>query len=773
MKLLFFNELINSDLAAAVAWTLLHSTWQGMLAAILAGIIVVFFKKQSSSLRYHLFTLVFILFLISVATTFITQYNDQRSAGSAAIHQVQDSITSFDQKNSTSVTVLPGMSALSGLIARGDLLLHQYYPFLFSCWLLVFLCKLFFMLTGFRLMNRLRKESRQLPDIHWQNLVNRLCYSMGIERHVQLLESSRIKVPMMTGFFKPVIFVPLGICCHLPPAELEAILLHELAHVRRSDYLMNLLQRLIETIFFFNPCILWLSSLIREERENCCDDMAVMVTRNKEQYIAALVAFQEYSLTSIRTPAIAFANSRYRLLYRAKRLLINENKKLNHMEKMILVCSMFALTAAFSISAGTLKAQNKPQRDSQHRQETNKNNDQRNDDMEHVSTITSNNNGRRTTTITAVNGYGKKYVLRKTDGRVTRLVIDNKEIDENDYPEYKKIIESIESGSANSNSNQNNNNNIEEYDDDVQREIQLSREAELLARKQRQLEAQRVQQHRTLDGQRRELELRQQKELLRDDNRHLIEERMEQRIAQQREMEVEKAERREMELPEKMTMERKRAQLREMELHQKMATESLNDAQQLLREHQKLEADRLQDQKVARKHYDYLNNERREAQLRMQNEMNQRRKRLNPENNRNQDKRDRIYDSMDEELRDLEQERVARERSLLTERKMALREQELQNQQNKNINRLRSKQPTVNTNNEIQSIVALLTERGIIEDDDNVSFTLNEEKLVVNGKKQPQALHEELKNRFIQEEGDTFIYEKKGNSISTTINRKR
>jgi beta-lactamase regulating signal transducer with metallopeptidase domain len=92
----------------------------------------------------------------------------------------------------------------------------------------------------------------------------------------------------------------------LPASEIEAILLHELAHIRRRDYLVNLLQSFSDIIFFFNPAVLWLSSLIRDERENCCDDIAIGEVKNKKQFIHALLSFQEYNLiqnTRLRSPA--------------------------------------------------------------------------------------------------------------------------------------------------------------------------------------------------------------------------------------------------------------------------------------------------------------------------------------------------------------------------------------------------------------------------------------------------------------------------------------
>ena len=99
---------------------------------------------------------------------------------------------------------------------------------------------------------------------------------------------------MAIGFFKPLILVPMGLLTHLPADQLHAILLHELGHIRRQDYLVNLLQRFAETVFFFNPAVLWLFALLRRERECCCDDLVLLHTGNRKSYLDALVGFQEY-----------------------------------------------------------------------------------------------------------------------------------------------------------------------------------------------------------------------------------------------------------------------------------------------------------------------------------------------------------------------------------------------------------------------------------------------------------------------------------------------
>ena len=114
-----------------------------------------------------------------------------------------------------------------------------------------------------------------------------------LRRATQILQSTLVQVPVVAGYFRPVILVPMSVISGLPASQLEAILAHELAHIRRHDYLVNLLQTLLETVFFYHPAVWWLSRQIRNERENCCDDLAVGVVGSGVDYGRALLAVAE------------------------------------------------------------------------------------------------------------------------------------------------------------------------------------------------------------------------------------------------------------------------------------------------------------------------------------------------------------------------------------------------------------------------------------------------------------------------------------------------
>jgi len=225
--------------------------------------------------------------------------------------------------------------------------LNQRADVMVALWMIILFIRLVKLLVELGAVQRLRYYRARAVGEGWRQRVGELAQRMGIRQAVGLLESSLVQVPMMAGVFKPVILVPLGLLAQLPPQQVEAILLHELAHIRRKDYFINLLQSITETIFFFNPAILWISSLIREERENCCDDIAVGESRNKKEFIHALVSFQEYRQSS--PYAMAFASNRNHLLERVKRLIHHDNKTLNTREKLFLLISVF-ITVAITLA---------------------------------------------------------------------------------------------------------------------------------------------------------------------------------------------------------------------------------------------------------------------------------------------------------------------------------------------------------------------------------------------------------------------------------------
>ena len=167
---------------------------------------------------------------------------------------------------------------------------------------------------------RLRTRGTCVAPAHWQRLLSALSVRLRISRPVALLESSLAKIPSVIGHLRPAILIPAGLLASMPPDQIEAILLHELAHIRRNDYLVNLLQNVAEGLLFYHPAIWWISGIIRIEREHCCDDAAVMTgSGGAYEYAMALAALEQSRWGSSDITATAATGGN--LVHRVRRLL--------------------------------------------------------------------------------------------------------------------------------------------------------------------------------------------------------------------------------------------------------------------------------------------------------------------------------------------------------------------------------------------------------------------------------------------------------------------
>jgi bla regulator protein blaR1 len=352
MRLYLLQDLIAEPLIKAIGWTLFHSIWQGILLAMIAGAGIIFTRYSKPSIRYNLLSTLLILFIAGVVVTFLWQL-DQRVAINTPDFGIAmgtiDSETYQIQNNTHSSYSFTLSAALKDFVDRNAV-------FLVTTWFLIFLVKSASLAINIGKVQRIRRDwTRDVPE--WHSRLTELARDMKIHGKVLLRESSLIKVPVVIGFLKPIILLPIGLLANLPITQVEAILLHELAHIRRKDYLINLAQCFCETIFFFNPAVLWISTQIRQERENCCDDMAIAISGNKTEFIHALVAFHEYD-RKLLVPA--FPGQKYPVLQRVKRIVYNNNKNLNNMEKIFIASGFFVAATiglAFSFDSNTTVAE--------------------------------------------------------------------------------------------------------------------------------------------------------------------------------------------------------------------------------------------------------------------------------------------------------------------------------------------------------------------------------------------------------------------------------
>jgi GWxTD domain-containing protein len=166
-------------------------------------------------------------------------------------------------------------------------------PWLAPVWLVGAFLFQMHCLASWLAAGRLRRAGVYRAADAWVQTLERLKERLQISKTVTLLESCCAEIPVVIGHLRPVILMPAGLLAGLPPEQIESILLHELAHIRRMDYLVNLIQTIVEGLLFYHPAVWWISSAIRTERENCCDDLVVETNGDAHGYATALAALAQ------------------------------------------------------------------------------------------------------------------------------------------------------------------------------------------------------------------------------------------------------------------------------------------------------------------------------------------------------------------------------------------------------------------------------------------------------------------------------------------------
>lgn len=338
-----------SHLIRALGWTLIHSLWQAAIAALIAIVVLWTTGKSKPAVRYNILLGLFALLMGVVPVTFLKEYQQGIVASSITAGDVQSNGQAIDDGGIYLVS-----NQTRSYFNVIEETINQHIYLIVAFWLLACCIQTLRLISGTAHLRRLKTSGTVLPG-EWRDKLEILRKQLRISYPVPAFESARIKVPVVAGLLKPFILLPLGLVTNIPADQIESIFLHELAHIKRRDHLVNALQVAAESLLFFNPALLWISSLLKEEREACCDAIAVSELQSSSKYVEALVSFQAYA-SSVGHASLAFAGNKNYLLKRVKRILYNENKKINVMEKVIL----FAGFAAICMSPAFFSASAKP-----------------------------------------------------------------------------------------------------------------------------------------------------------------------------------------------------------------------------------------------------------------------------------------------------------------------------------------------------------------------------------------------------------------------------
>jgi beta-lactamase regulating signal transducer with metallopeptidase domain len=335
-----FEVLANSPLVNALGWTLVHSLWQIIFVAFLLFAVLKIAAKQTANFRYLLACAALVAALALPLGTFIWIYDgavrsdatilisDSKQKRALREENAFTEKTSADVNNQTPVAQQQAENlSLQNLQNDFENRFAQSLPLFVALWICGVM--IFALRTGGGLLRLrvLKTQASTHASEEWQTRLAELCERAGIAQLVRLCESALVDAPVVVGWLKPVILVPSGALLGLSAAQMEAIIVHELMHVRRHDFLVNLLQSFAEIALFYHPCAWWISAVIRREREFVCDDAVVAFYGERLVYARALANLETFRQTAKQNqPQLTLAATGGKLMNRIARILQKETE---------------------------------------------------------------------------------------------------------------------------------------------------------------------------------------------------------------------------------------------------------------------------------------------------------------------------------------------------------------------------------------------------------------------------------------------------------------
>ncbi|MDR3703456.1 MAG: GWxTD domain-containing protein [Candidatus Sulfopaludibacter sp.] len=324
------QDWMTSPAARALAWALVHFLWQGAAIALLLA--VGLGLCRAARVRYALACGAMVAMVLAFGVTLAVCWPANTASSKLPV----------GPRAALRLTPLP---------ARG----HGAIPtppepapprWFVPAWLGGVSLFYLYSLVAWMAATRLKIRGTIPAPLEWQERLRSLAAQLGLRRTITLLESCLTDVPVVIGYFRPVILLPLGLLTGLSSDQVEAILIHELAHIRRYDYLVNGMQTLVAGLLFYHPAVWWVGSLMRSEREHCCDDVVVDLQGDARGY-AVTLARLELSRGTVREPALAATGGN--LMKRVHRLM--QQPEGPRMAAPLLSAAVLAATATLAFAA--------------------------------------------------------------------------------------------------------------------------------------------------------------------------------------------------------------------------------------------------------------------------------------------------------------------------------------------------------------------------------------------------------------------------------------
>jgi beta-lactamase regulating signal transducer with metallopeptidase domain len=337
------ENIMSGEIVWQLGWTLLHFVWQAAALALLLAIILQFLRQSTASLRYGAACLILLLMAVLPVATLcaISVASDSQTPLTPGPEAIALPVAA-PLPISMPLTTLESDLHISWQ-QRLSQLTESALPYLVFAWLLGVAMLSLRHVGAWICLQRLRQKQLSPVSASLEQVLHTLAQRLKVSRPVQLMESARVQIPTVIGWMRPIILLPATALTGLTSSQIEVLLAHELAHIRRCDYLSNMLQIAVETLGFYHPAVWWVSRTIRSERENCCDDLAVAVCGDPKGYAQALAEMEDIRCHQVE---MALAASGGNLLKRVSRLLgkdMPQGAQRYRMHAVVAVVLLFAM----------------------------------------------------------------------------------------------------------------------------------------------------------------------------------------------------------------------------------------------------------------------------------------------------------------------------------------------------------------------------------------------------------------------------------------------
>ncbi len=336
----FLLQLIDPSITYALGWTIIHSLWQASLIALLMSVIHRIASSKNAIFKYGVAVISMAAVFVVSALTFAYYYSSPSTTiealGTVGLAQLQiGEVNNGSTFSNIQAFFVQNMDQINMIWAIGVILFLV--RFVFS-----------YLYTKYLRSTAIFSKSREL-----EQALATIKKNLLIDKTIKIAESAKINVPIVVGHIKPLILFPIGIVNMLSTEEVEAIITHELAHIKRYDYLTNILLTLIEILFYFHPAVWWISANVKAERENCCDDFALSQDIDKVVYAKALVKLEEMKSFSAPALAMPFSSKKHQLINRIKRIMNMPQTQNDIKEKSIATILLLSIVLLFSNQANS------------------------------------------------------------------------------------------------------------------------------------------------------------------------------------------------------------------------------------------------------------------------------------------------------------------------------------------------------------------------------------------------------------------------------------